>query len=164
MEHSRILLHGNDRAAVIHADARDPDDLLGQPEIREQLDFSQPIGLLTLCLWHFVSDVDDPPGLMARYVARLVPDSYVALTHITRDGVSSDTIEEMDKTIDHTNQNTADTVFARELEQVTNLFAGTELVAPGVVGCPAWRPEGPGDFSDDPNSNMLVHAGVGRVP
>src|SRR3954452_11713133 len=32
VEHSRILLRGNDRAIVVQAALRDPDDLLGRPE------------------------------------------------------------------------------------------------------------------------------------
>jgi hypothetical protein len=160
VEHSRILLFGNERAAVVHADLRDPDDLLGRPEIKQQLDLSKPIGLLTLCVWHFVSDAHDPAGLMARYRAELAPGSYVALTHITRDYASP----ELNKAIDHASQSTPDAFFPRDHARVTDMFTGLELVAPGVVGCAAWRPGGPGDFSDEPGSNATIYAGVGRVP
>ena len=160
VEHSRILLRGNERAAIVHADLRDPDDLLGRPEIEQLLDFSQPIGLLTLCVWHFVSDVDDPAGLMARYRAELVPGSYLALTHITRDYASP----QLNQALDHAVQGTPDEFFPRDLTRVTSLFDGFELMPPGVVGCAGWRPEGPGDFSDEPGSNATIYAGVGRVP
>jgi hypothetical protein len=159
VEHSRILLRSNDRATVVHADLRAPDDLLGRPEIEQQLDFSQPIGLLTLCVWHFVSDAHDPNGLMARYRAELAPGSYVALTHITRDYASP----VLNQVIDHASQGTPDEFFPRDHARVTSLFAGFELVAPGVVGCAAWRPGGPGDFSDEPGSNATIYAGVGRL-
>jgi SAM-dependent methyltransferase len=153
-EHSRILLRDNDRATAIQADLRDPDDLLSRPEIGEQLDFSRPVGLLTLLVWHFVSDADDPARLMARYRAVLAPGSYLALTHITRDGASRDTNDAID---------TLDAIFPRPIERITGLFDGVELLAPGVVVCPVWRPDGPGDFSDDPECNKLIIAGVGRV-
>jgi SAM-dependent methyltransferase len=159
VEHSRILLRGNDRAIVVQADLRDPDDLLGRPELERHLDFNEPIGLLTLLVWHFVSDRHDPAGLMARYRAALAPGSYLALSHLTRDGAS----RTMNEVIDDTTQSTPDEVFPRDHEQVTKLFAGFELLTPGVVGCAAWRPAGPGDFSDEPASNAAVHAGVGRV-
>ncbi len=160
VEHSRILLRDNDRAAVVQADLRDPDDLLSRPEVGQLLDLTRPVGLLTLLVWHFVSDTDDPAGLMSRYHATLAPGSHLALTHITRDGASRDT----NQSIDETSRGTPDAIFPRDHTQVTKLFNGFELVSPGVVGCPAWRPEGPGDFSDDPKSNKLLYAGVGRVP
>lgn len=159
VEHSRILLRDNDRATAVQADLRDPEDLLGRPEIEQQLDLSQPVGLLTLCVWHFVSDTHDPTGLMARYRAVLAPGSYLALTHITRDGVS----REMNEVIDDARQSTPDEIFPRGIEQVTELFTGFELLPPGLVCCPAWRPGGPGDFSDEPSSNKILYAGVGRV-
>jgi hypothetical protein len=159
VEHSRIILRDNDRATVIRADLRDPDDLLGRPEIAQQLDLRQPVGLLNLLVWHFVSDIYDPAGLMARYRAALAPGSFVALTHITRDGAS----EEMDKAIDYASRATPDEFFPRGHDRVAELFAEFDLLAPGVVGSAAWRPEGPGDFSNAPGSNIVLYAGVGRV-
>ncbi|HEX6358137.1 SAM-dependent methyltransferase [Actinophytocola sp.] len=160
VEHSRILLRDNARATVVQADLRDPDHLLSRPEVRELLDFSQPVGLLTLLVWHFVSDAEDPPGLMAHYRKELVSGSHVALTHITRDGASQDT----NRAIDDTSRRTQDAIYPRDLAEITDLFNGFELLEPGIVGCPAWRPEGPGDFSDEPKSNKLLYAGVGNIP
>lgn len=160
VEHSRIILRDNDRATVIRADLRAPDDLLSRPEIAQQLDLRQPVGLLNLLVWHFVSDTYDPAGLMARYRAALAPGSFLALTHITRDGAS----EEMNKAIDYASRATPDEFFPRGHDRVAELFAGFDLLAPGVVGSAAWRPEGPGDFSNAPGSNIVLYAGVGRVP
>jgi hypothetical protein len=159
VEHSRILLRDNDRADVVQADLRFPDDLLGRPEIAEQLDFDQPLGLLTLSVWHFVSDDYDPGRLMARYHAALAPGSYLALSHLTRDSASQ-TVNEV---IDDLVQSTPETLYPRDRAQVIDLCKPFELVTPGLVGCAAWRPGGPGDFSDEPSSNTTVYAGVGRV-
>jgi hypothetical protein len=160
VEHSRLLLRHNDRAAVVRADLRDPDDLLGRPEIGQQLDLTRPVGLLTLLVWHFVSDAEDPAALVARYHAALAPGSFLALSHITRDGATP----AMNDAIDDATHGTPDEFFPRDHGQLTALFTGFELVDPGVVGCAAWRPAGPGDFSDEPGSNAVVYAGVGRVP
>lgn len=159
VEHSRIILRGNHRATVVHADLRDPDDLLGRPEIEQQLDLRRPVGLLNLLVWHFVSDAYDPAGLMARYRAALAPGSYLALTHITKDGAD----EGMTKALDYASRATPDQFFPRGHDRVTELFDGFELLEPGVVGSAAWRPAGPGDFSDAPGSNIVIYAGVGRV-
>ena len=159
VEHSRILLRGNDRTSVIRADLRNPDDLLGRPEIARQLDLSRPVGLLTLLVWHFVPDAEHPAALMARYRSALVPGSYLALSHITLDGATP----AMNNAIDDASRGTPDEFYPRDRAQVTELFTGFDLEAPGVVGCAAWRPEGPGDFSNEPGSNTAVYAGVGRV-
>jgi SAM-dependent methyltransferase len=160
VEHSRMLLRENDQAVAVLADIRDPDDLLAQPEIGRILDFSQPVGLLNVAVWHFVSDADDPAGLMARYRAVLAPGSYLALAHLTRDSVSRAMTHQM---IDHLGNSISDNIFPRTHGQVMELFAGFDVVPPGVVAVAAWRPDGPGDFSDDHDINTISHAGVGRV-
>lgn len=158
--HSRILLRDNERAAAIQADIREPDDILSRPETLRLLDFDQPVGLLSLLVWHFVPDADDPPGLIARYRDALAPGSLFALTHVTYEGGS----DGLWQAVDNVNRRGRDEMVPRSREQVIDLFAGFELVDPGVVVCAAWRPQGPGDYSDEPASNALVLAGVGRKP
>src|SRR5215472_5689156 len=58
--HGNALLNGNDRAAIIQHDARDPAGVLADPTLRALLDFSQPIAALLVALLHFISDEDDP--------------------------------------------------------------------------------------------------------
>jgi hypothetical protein len=47
---------------------------------------------------------------------------------------------------------------------VLRMFAGFELVEPGLVGCALWRPSGPGDISDSAKMNTFSDGGVGRKP
>jgi hypothetical protein len=158
--HSRILLQGNDNAVAIRADIRDPEDILGRPETRMLLDFTEPVGLLNLLVWHFVPDHDDPPGLLARYRDALVPGSLLALTHVTEDDAAAG----LRQAVDDVNRGGRDQMRPRSFAEINGLFNGFELVEPGVVLCAAWRPQGPGDFSDEPGSNALLYAGVARVP
>jgi hypothetical protein len=157
---SRMLLRDNDRATAIRADIRDPEDIFGRQETRELLNFDEPIGLLTLLVWHFVPDYDDPSGLLARYRDLIAPGSILALTHVTSDDGSA----ELKQAVADVNRQSRDAMCPRSHEQVSGLFTGFELVEPGVVVCPAWRSQGPGDFSDEPGSNALVYAGVARRP
>jgi SAM-dependent methyltransferase len=158
--HGRILLRGNDKAATIRADIRDPEEILGRPECKQLLDFTRPIGLITLLVWHFVPDYDDPAGLLARYRAALAPGSILALTHFTLD----DSSEGLRQALAEVNSRGREQMFPRTHEQVSAMFSGFELADPGLVVCPAWRPQGPGDFSDSPGSNALLYAGVAHVP
>src|SRR5687767_7858693 len=64
--HSRALLAG-DNTAAIQADLREPDRLLGDAELRELIDFDQPIALLLMAILHFFPDDEDPFGIVARF-------------------------------------------------------------------------------------------------
>lgn len=158
--HSQLLLRDNDRAAAIQADIRDPDDILGRPETRRLLDFSEPVGLLTLLIWHFIPDADDPVGLLGRYRDTLAPGSYLALTQVTDDGEP----QGLGQAVDEVSRRGQQNAFPRSHAEVVRLFDGFEVVEPGVVGCAGWHPEGSGDISDDPGINVLLYAGVGRKP
>ncbi|MGH3874768.1 MAG: SAM-dependent methyltransferase [Pseudonocardiaceae bacterium] len=155
--HSEMLLAGNDRAAMIHANLRDVEDVLEHPQTQRVLDLDQPIGLLALWVLHFVPDSWDPVGILARYRDRLASGSYLALSHVTTDGNptgQAETIELYKKT--------ADPVHFRSHADVLRLFAGFDLVEPGLVGSALWRPSGPGDVSDTAQMNTISYGGVGR--
>ncbi|HMH94918.1 MAG TPA: SAM-dependent methyltransferase, partial [Streptosporangiaceae bacterium] len=57
MAHSRALKTG-EGTAVIHADLRDPDTILGHPDTRRLIDFSEPLAVLFVSVLHFVDDDD----------------------------------------------------------------------------------------------------------
>jgi hypothetical protein len=159
--HSELMLADNDRAAVVHADMRDPEGILGSPQVKRLLNFDEPIGLLMLLMLHWIPDEDDPPGLMARYRDALPGGSLLAMTHVTGDHQGENLTEATDVI---KRSKSPDQVNLRTYKQVTGLFDGFELIEPGLVGCGEWRPRGPGDIADEPDMNMLVYAGVGRKP
>ena len=53
---------------------------------------------------------------------------------------------------------------ARTRAEVAQLFEGFELVEPGLVYTPRWRPEEPDDVLLDQPERSLAFAGVGRKP
>jgi hypothetical protein len=55
-------------------------------------------------------------------------------------------------------------MYLRSHEEVLRLFAGFDLVEPGLIRCPSWRPSGPGDISDLAEINTTIYGGVGRKP
>jgi len=155
--HSELLLQGNDRTATIQANLRDVEGILDHPQTKRLLDFDQPIGLLMLALVHFVPDSWDPVGLLARYGERLVPGSYLALSHTTGDG-DPDGLAEAAQFY----RNTSEPLYLRSHEEVLRLFIGFEVVEPGLVGSALWRPSGVGDISDSAEMNTILYGGVGR--
>ncbi|WP_396135177.1 SAM-dependent methyltransferase [Amycolatopsis sp. A133] len=157
--HSELMLAGNDRAAVVHADMRDPEKILDSPQVRGLLDLDEPIGLLMLLMLHWIPDESGPHELVARYRAALAPGSFLALTHVTGDH-QGENLEEATEVIKESRS--PDQVTLRTHAEVSGLFAGFEIVDPGLVGCGEWRPSGPADIADAAAMNMLVYAGIGR--
>jgi hypothetical protein len=157
--HSELLLNGNDRAAAILANLSNVEDILGHQQVKRLLDPDQPIGLLMVGLLHFVPPSWDPVDILARYRDGFASGSYLALSHVTADGNPSGLTEAVELY-----QHTPEPLYLRSHEEVLRLFAGYELVEPGLVGCALWRPSGPGDTSDSTTTNTLLYGGVGRKP
>jgi len=154
--HSRQILAGNPGATAIQADLRRPDDILGHPEVRALLDFDQPVALMLVAILHAVPDADDPFGIVARLRDALSPGSYLAISHATADRRA----DEMDEITAMFKQTTTPTT-TRTRDEVLRFFTGFELVEPGLVWSPQWRPDSPEDVGEHPE-RMMMYVGVGR--
>jgi hypothetical protein len=155
--HSRQILAGNDRTAVIHEDARRPEQILNHPDVQELLDLEQPVAVLLVALFHFIPDADDPATILSRLTRPLAPGSYMAISHFTLDGMQdTDTDTGMD-----IYRRGGIEVTMRSREQVEALFRGFDLVEPGVVWVPQWHPDSPDDVGGRPEASAF-YAGVGR--
>jgi hypothetical protein len=147
------------RTAYIDADLRDIDAILGSPDLRRTLDLSQPVGLLLLAVMHFIPDEDDPWALAARLLAALPSGSYLALSHLTGDfdpaawaGVVA------------VYRRSGVTMQVRPKPDVERFFGGLDLIDPGVVSLPQWRPD-PSDVGRPPSDAAVsVYGGVARKP
>ncbi|WP_189227158.1 SAM-dependent methyltransferase [Saccharothrix coeruleofusca] len=159
--HSRMLLAGDERTDVVLADLRDPEDVLGRPEVKGLLDLDQPVALLLLLVVHFLTDEEDPVGLLGRYRDRLAPGSFLVVSHATDDR-RAETMRRAADTVRRARSR--DNLVYRDRAEVTALFTGYELEEPGVVGCALWRPDGAGSMADTPEDNTQVYVGVGRKP
>ncbi|WHT20717.1 SAM-dependent methyltransferase [Crossiella sp. CA-258035] len=154
--HSRMMLSGDPRTAVVQADVRDPDSILGAPETRALIDFDEPVGLLMVALLHFVPPADEPKAFLAQYRDALAPGSYLALSHATLEHQPA--ITEQVRQLYENSQNPMTSRTKAELEV---LFDGFDLIAPGIVFTSAWRPESPEEVGDDPERSV-IYAAVGR--
>ncbi len=162
--HASALLTGGGSTTFIQADLRDPDAILGSPELRKVIDFAEPVGLLITAVMHFVTDGDDPWGVMTRYVAALAPGSYLALSHLTLDSKPSRAVEGGSELYDHMQENVA----LRSKEDITRFFDGLEIEPPYPGAEPAlafvgtWGAVDP-DLADSDGSRWLYCA-VARRP
>jgi SAM-dependent methyltransferase len=153
--HSRAILAGNDRVGALQEDLRRPENIINHPEVRRLLDFDEPMALLLVAMLHLVPDEDDPAGIIAGLRDAMAPGSYLVISHGTADNRPETAAEGIQVL-----QRSGVDITMRTREQVERLFTGFELVEPGLVWVPLWRPDDPEDAEGAEQSIMF--AGVGR--
>ena len=152
--HSELILQDNPDADILRADITDPGSVLDHPRTRALLDFDQPVGVLMFAILHFVPDTANPWGLVGAYRDATVPGSYLAMSH----GTADHRPDEMG-TLVNQYQQTANPVSLRTHAEVARLFDGYELVEPGVVLGPMWRPEVEPSGGEQVS---VIYGGIGR--
>jgi S-adenosyl methyltransferase len=160
LTHARALLTSTraGRTAYVHADLRQPRDILDDPVTRDVLDFGQPVALVMLAVLHFLRDEEGPAQIMATLLDALPPGSYVVASHMALDHAPAP-VAAMGRTTKASGIQTQ----PRNSDDFARLaFPGLELVPPGVVLASEWRPEGDG-FRPGP-SQVNLYAGVARKP
>lgn len=155
--HSRAVLAGHPRVKVLQADLRNPGEIVNHPEVRCLLDFSEPIGVLLLAVLDLISDTDDLFGSVAQFIAAVAPGSYFAMSH----GTHVPELATEYGALEQLFLRTPTSLNLRSPEQVKRLFAGLDLVEPGLVVISDWHPD-TAEGATEPWPGFLV--GVGRKP
>ncbi|MCQ4082428.1 SAM-dependent methyltransferase [Streptomyces sp. RB6PN25] len=141
------------------ADVREPETVLGHPTIRDLIDFGRPVALLLVAVLHFVSDEDDPAGIVTTLTDALPSGSYLVLSHGTAD-FHPDGLPQVSAVY----ANATAALSMRSRDRIAPFFDGFDLVEPGLVQIPYWRPDGPDGAVEDPDAAPRIggYAGVGR--
>ncbi|MFG3439205.1 SAM-dependent methyltransferase [Nonomuraea sp. NPDC047897] len=149
--HARALLTSTPEGATdyIDADVRDPERIL--QGAAATLDLTRPVALTMLSIAGQVPDAEDPKGIVQRLLAGLPAGSHLALS----DG--TDTNPALVAAVDNYNARAAYPYHLRSPEAIGSFFDGLDLVEPGVVPTPRWRPE-PGGW--DPSEQVSAVCGV----
>jgi hypothetical protein len=155
--HANALLTGSGTTSIVLADLRDPGAILAHPGLRELIDFSQPVALLLVAILHFIADAEDPAAIVATLRDALPEGSYLALSHGTLDFHPPEVVGQAVATY----ENATAPFVPRPLEQVAAFFDGFDLVEPGLVQAPLWRPDGSPPRPRD-LEKIGIYAGVGR--
>ena len=136
LAHARALLTSGPAGATsyLDADLRDPGPILEQAALT--LDFSQPVAVMLMGVMHLISDADDPTGIVASLMRAVPPGSYLALSHPAAD-IDADAMANAQQ---RQNQMQAEQVTFRRRDEVARFFDGLEMVEPGLVRAPEWRP------------------------
>ncbi|MER5572346.1 SAM-dependent methyltransferase [Streptomyces massasporeus] len=153
LTHARALLYSTPEGVTeyVDADLREPEKIL--EAAGQILDFNKPVALMLMGILGHIKDYEEAKSIVRRLQAALPSGSYF----VHYDGIdTSARLQEAQQSYDDTG---ADPYVLRSPEQITAYYAGLEILEPGIVSCPLWRPE-PGS-SPEPTD---IYGGIGRKP
>jgi len=146
--HARALLTSSPEGATayIDADVRDTERILH--EAARTLDFTKPVAIIMQGILGYIRDDDEAHSILKRLLDAVPSGSYLAIGDGTK---TSDVHADVERTaqeggLDYT---------YRTPEQLAHFFDGLELLEPGVVSMPRWRP--------DPGAAEVTTEPAGRV-
>jgi SAM-dependent methyltransferase len=154
LTHARAQLAGDAATTAATADIRHPDTIVGNPAITAFLDFSRPIGLILNGVVHHLNDDEDPYGVVTKLTSALAPGSYLQLTHFSTAAPAAAALERVLMQAIGSGR-------MRSAAEITAFFDGLELVEPGVVFLPEWRPDRPVAYPLEVGGQLLL-GGMGR--
>jgi hypothetical protein len=141
LAHGRALLEDNPHTVVVRADLREPAAIRDDPVVRGLIDFGRPVAVVMCGILHHLEDDEDPAGVVRFWRDAVPAGSHFFISHFRTE---------------HTPE-------AREVEavlrrafgrgrwrtdaEIAALFDGLELLPPGIVPTPQWRPD-PGAPTD----------------
>jgi hypothetical protein len=138
LTHARALLADYKVTFAVGGDLRDPAGILADADVRTYLDWDQPVGLLLCGILHYIVDDEDPAGIVETLYRALPAGSYVFIHHML------DSEDPASATLQAAMQQSLGRTQFRTFAQIRELFDDLELVEPGVVLVPDWRPGIPG--------------------
>jgi hypothetical protein len=156
LTHARALLSSAPEGVTdyIEADLREPGKILA--EAARTLDFSRPVAIMLTAILHLIPDRDDPYDLVSQLVNNVVPGSYVVISHAASD-IDTGAMISMANRL---NELMAQQVVPRTHREVAAFFAGLDLLEPGLVRIPEWRPAS----SSESAVRAQMWGAVGRKP
>lgn len=158
--HSQTILQHNPKAIAVQADLRQIERILADPDAGQLLDLRKPIGVLFVSVLHFVVDDDEAHRVIHTLRDSVASGSFLVISHVTEENIPAAINEQIRRLY----ENSTTPGKTRTRDEIAHLFDDFELVAPGLVWVPEWRPDSSDDLLlDQPEGSMLI-AGVARKP
>ncbi|MFF4749701.1 SAM-dependent methyltransferase [Streptomyces sp. NPDC002514] len=134
--HAGALLSRSGVTSIVLGDLRDPQAIVDHPDVRRIIDFDEPVALLLVAILHFLTDAERPGEVVAALRDALPAGSYLVLSHATGDFADRSAAQAV------YSKATA-TLNLRSHAAVGQFFDGFDLIEPGLVQAPFWRPDAP---------------------
>jgi hypothetical protein len=154
LSHARALLTDGapGSCAYLDADVRDTAAVL--TAAAQTLDLTEPVAVILVSVLHLIADTDGPYAIVSRLMEATAPGSHLVIVHPSSD-IRPEASAQMAANL---NAMVAQKRTYRSHDQVSRFFAGLELVEPGVVPVPQWRPA----TADEAAVPTLAWCGVAR--
>jgi len=158
LAHARALLTSSRQGACdyIDADLRDPGVILA--EASRTLDFTKPVAITLIAILHHMTDYDEARSIVNRLTEAVPSGSYLVLSHSTNVVFGA----RSDEAVGQWNKFGKPPVILRSPSQIAGFFDGLELLEPGVVSTPRWRPDPVDIGGEAPEVDQFC--AVGRKP
>lgn len=156
ISHARALFVSAPAGACgyVQGDVRDAGEILAAAG--QVLDFGAPVAVIMSSLLHLIPDEDDPGEIVRRFTGAVPPGSALILVHPASD-IRPEASTGM---ADRLNRLVAQKRTYRSQAEVSRFFDGLDLLPPGVVPVPRWRPADELEAS----APTMAWAGVGTKP
>ncbi len=154
LSHARALLTSEPGGATAYLDEdlRDVAEIIRAAAVT--LDLTKPVAVMLIGILHCIPDEDDPAGIIKQLMDAVPPGSYLAISHPAND-INSPGVRRLASRL---NELMPMKLRFRSRAEVAAFFAGLELLEPGLVRGPEWRPDSAAEL-DNP---AAVWAGVAR--
>ena len=153
LAHGRALLAKNPNTSVFTGDVREPEVILGHPDVTRMIDFDRPAAIMLVGMLHYLSpEVVDP--VVAAYREVLAPGSYLFITSLVDTGLPAQ------QELARITRENLEEGWARTPAEIERQFGDFELVEPGVVYTALWRPDEPVDPDSLTPGEQLGMAGI----
>jgi hypothetical protein len=120
--HGRALLSGIEGVAMVEADLREPEKILADPTVREQIDFDRPMALMLVAVLHFIGD--EAYEIVATLRAALAPGSYLVISHMVDAAARKEDGSQVKEVYSRTNAG----LMPRTKDEILRFFDGFELL------------------------------------
>lgn len=154
--HGQSILRDSPNACAIMGDLCQPQQILSHPLVMDRLNLQQPIGLLLIAVLHYVNEDTATFAAVDELRAALAPGSYMVISHTAKETESAGSENR------RLTYQPVSSTRSRTYSEVLRYFGDFELVDPGLVYTPLWRPESAGDALLDRPEAAFTWAGIGR--
>jgi hypothetical protein len=138
--------------SYVDADLRDVSAVLGGSA--RTLNLDQPVALMMLGVLGHIDDHGAARSITSQLLDALPPGSYLAIA----DGVAGS--EPVNSAQQRYNDTATVPYYLRPPDELASFFDGLDLVEPGVVPCPRWKPDASGGAA--PAEEATAYCGVAR--
>ncbi len=131
--HGKALMVPDANVAVIEADVRDPAAISEHPEVKQLIDFDEPVGILFGITLSFLNDDEDPSGVV-KYWTNLMPANSKVYISSFRTGRTREAAATSQKILEAFGRGRF-----RTDDEILSCFGDLELLDNRLLPCAQWH-------------------------